>query len=348
MRLDQISVESIIVHEIPHHYSRPGTPAAQPILSDVESPLNQQIKNFFQEKIVKSLDRRALDVEIDSTSESRAPDCIAAILADVDGEQFVSTSQELANILYQSQTGSSPPGLLAVLKLDLGGRPGIAITKLEKDEGTRVNMVTLDTGRTLSVEFIRELMLTGKTRVFKVGVFGVDPETEEIEGRVSDEQQTVAGVHIAYFFLQRFLGCRLTQLPEVMTERYLAAAEQFMNSALPSSEEKASFHLALVADLISQEATLRPEAFAKKQLKTERRAAFVAAIEAAEVPTTAFPKNTSRIEPTLKRMQWTFEGGTTVLSPANQVGDLVTVESLRDGRTKLEVTDHLRDVKGHR
>jgi hypothetical protein len=343
VKIDQITVQSIIVHEIPQHYSRAGAPTPGPILSDVESPLNQEIKDFFQEKITGSLGRTALDVELDPESESRSPELIASLLSDQAGTDFVTSSQELAKILYQSQTGINPTGLLAVLRLDLGSRHGIAITKLEKDEGTRVKMVIINSQQTLSVEFLPELMLTGKTKVFKVGVFALDA-SNTIEGRVCDQQQTSA-VHVAYFFLQRFLGCRLTQLPEVMTEKYFRAGEQFMNTDLATAEEKAKFHLALVADLASQQNTLAPDVFAKANLPTARRASFIAAMEAAEVPTTRFPKDLRRVESTMKRIQWNFEGGAVVLAPANQVGEIVTVETVADGRTQLGVLDHLRNEK---
>jgi hypothetical protein len=343
MRINTITVKSIIVHEIPQHYSRVQSPSAGAILSDVVSPLNTQIKTFFKEKILGSLGRSALDVEVDPSATSRSPQIIASMLSSQTSKEFVAASQELAKVLYDSQSGGNPTGLLAVLQLEIDGRDGIGIAKLEKDEGTRVKMVTIASQQTLSVEFLPELMLTGKTKVFKVGVFALG-ESGRVEGRVCDQQQTNV-VHVAYFFLQRFLGFRLKQLPEVITERFFRAGEQFINADITSSEDKAKFHLALLSELSSNDKTVTPEAFAKSHLPTIHRAPFIAALRSADVPVTVFPKDLRRIESTLKKIQWNFEGGALALAPANQVGGAVTVETVEDGRTQLRILDRLSAEK---
>jgi hypothetical protein len=339
MRIDTIVVNSIIVHEIPLHYLRVASPSAGAILSEIKSPLNQDIKNFFQEKIQGSLARSALDVEEDPAALSRAPQLITSMLSSGGQSNFVALSQELATILYESQSGTNPSGLLAVLQLKINDRPAIGITKLEKDEGTRVQMVTIGSQQTLSVEFLPELMLTGKTKVFKVGVFALD-DLGNIEGLVCDQQQPNA-IHVAYFFLQRFLGCRLKQLPEVMTEGFFRASEQFMNSNLDDSADRAKFHLALIAELSNNQRTITPDVFATTNLSLIHQAPFIAALRSADVPVNRFPKSLQRIESVMKKIQWNFEGGTVVLAPTDQLGEAVIVETIEGGRTQIHVLDRL-------
>ncbi len=52
--LGQVRVEKLIVHEIPKHFVHASMPS-KPVLSEVESPLEQPMKNFFKEKMAKSL-----------------------------------------------------------------------------------------------------------------------------------------------------------------------------------------------------------------------------------------------------------------------------------------------------
>jgi len=167
--LGRIRVEKLIVHEIPRHFVHSATPTA-PQLSDVESPLDQTVKNFFKEKMAASLGTASYEVEFDPSSTSPLPGLIGSLLSRRP-PGFVAASRDMATHLHQSQSGINPEGLLTVIEVRIGTVRGIAILKLEKEEGTRVRRQSLSGGRTLSVDHVRDLMLTGKTRVFKVGLF---------------------------------------------------------------------------------------------------------------------------------------------------------------------------------
>jgi hypothetical protein len=139
-------------------------------------------------------------------------------------------SQQMAMHLHASQTGVNPAGLLVVSSAVVDGNRALAILKLEKESGVRVHEdKTADGRRTLSMEHIRELMLTDRTKVFKVGLFY--PTTGgTVEGLVSDKQRGYQPQNeVADFFLKRFLGCALKQLPPVVTQDFLQATEQFIN-----------------------------------------------------------------------------------------------------------------------
>jgi hypothetical protein len=194
--LGTIHVDGLIVHEVPRHFVHSET-SQGPTLSEVESILDPTVGLFFRERISKTLASTAFEVELDPDAGSPVPTLIAALLAD-QPDDFVDTSQKMAGHLHESQDGVSPAGLLTVIRCTLGDRRAIGIMKLEKEEGTRVRRTTQDGHKTFSVSHIADLMLTGKTRVFKVGLFTrVDGESV-IEGLVCDKQKRL-NTTVAYF-----------------------------------------------------------------------------------------------------------------------------------------------------
>ncbi len=342
--LGQIRVEKLIVHEIPRHFVHAATPTS-PVLSEVESALDQTVKNFFREKMAASLGSAAYEVEFDPQTTSPLPAWITALLAPRP-PSFVATSQEMANHLHQSQTGISPEGLLTVIRATVEGRRAIAILKLEKEEGTRVRRPNVQGHRTLSVDHARDLMLTGKTRVFKVGLFAPE-RSGEVEGLVCDKQKGY-GATVAYFFLERFLGCQLKELPEVTTKRFFEATERFINDDVLEPETKARYQVALAAELGGTRTTVSPQAFANTNLEPDDRTAFMNKVAEAGVTQPSFAKDNSLVRSHLQRIQWSFRSGVAVLASPDNVGREIQLKDLDDGRTRLEVTDQLKDLHGHR
>lgn len=343
--LGQIRVEKLIVHEIPRHFVHAATPTP-PILSEVESPLDQTVKNFFREKMATSLGTAAYEVEFDAQTTSPLPGWIRALLSPRP-PAFVATSREMANHLHQSQTGISPEGLLTVIHARVEGRRAIAILKLEKEQGTRVRRQSVQGRRTLSVDHVRDLMLTGKTRVFKVGLFARGHAAGEVEGLVCDKQKAY-GATVAYFFLERFLGCQLKELPELTTKRFFEATERFINENVLEPETKARYQVALAAELGGTRTTVSPQAFANTNLEPDDRAAFMESVAESGVTQPSFAKDNSLVASHLRRIQWSFQSGVAVLASPDNVGREIQLEDLDDGRTRLEVTDQLRDLHGHR
>ncbi len=343
--LGQLRVDKLIVHELPRHLASGA--GGQPILSDIESPLTQEVKNFFREKIARTLGTEAYDVEFDPDTTSPVPGLVADNLED-SRRDFVVMSQEMARHLYQCQGGVNPEGLLTVVQVRIEDHPGLCILKLEKEEGARVRQQTSDGKTTFSVQHIRDLMLTGKTRVFKIGLFVRRPgDVGTIEGAVCDRQKGY-GTTVANFFLSRFLGCQLKELPEITTKRFFEAAESFINEVVTDPERKAQYEVALVAELNATRASVEPEAFASNNLATEHRQTFMTRLQEAALTAPSFVKDTNLVEPHLRRIQFTFQTGVSVLASPDHIGEQLKVGQEEDGRTRVEITDFLKDMRGRR
>lgn len=341
--LGQFYVDRLIVHDVPQRPS--DDPAVQPHLSEVESPATQDIKNYFRERIIGSLATAAYHVVPDSNTTSPVPQAVFSELADNFGN-FVPDSHLMARHLFECQNLSNSPGLLVVAAGRIEAQPSLALLKLEREQGVRVEEEHIGGQMTFNIEHVRNLMLTDTTKVFKVGLFVLEGEdVGNLEGIVSDKQRGYQPrTEIADFFLAKFLGCQLAEQAEVTTKRFFIAAQEFIND-IPSPERRARYQLALLAELGSNRTTVRVASFASNHLAENDRAAFVQRMDENAIPR-VLDKDTSRIQSQLQKIQMDFESGILVISPQGAFDDHIAIEELEDGDTRVSIRDRLSRVKG--
>jgi hypothetical protein len=344
--LGRLAVERLIVHEVPPRPARGGGP--KPVFSEIDSPLTQELKNYFKERIVGSLTTAAYDVAFDATSGSPVPGLVTGYLGD--GRSFVEKSVAIAQHLYATQTGVNPPGLVIVARVAVGGRRALAILKVEKEEGVRVEQARVEEKRTFNIEHLRDLMLNAKTKVFKIGLFiKPDGDGDTIAGAVSDKQRGyLPKTEVADFFLKRFLGCTLLEAPDVSTKRFFNATEDFINAQVNDPILKARYNIALLAELNDTATLLRPRDFAQRHLELDDRQRYITFLETKDVSTTVVQKDTTLIAGQIQRLQLDSSSGLAVLGSPESFRDHVQMSELDDGRTRVQIEDRLDRVHGKR
>ncbi|MCL5961895.1 MAG: nucleoid-associated protein [Chloroflexi bacterium] len=342
-----LDVRQVIVHEVPIRRADNGT---LPVLSEVASPLTDELRLYIKEKITQSAcSSCAFKVSLDLSSSSPVPQGITRFL-DSDGMDFVTFSQRIADHLFQTQTGVNSKGLITVVDCAIGGMPAVGILKLEREIGVRVEQSNIDGRKTFRIEHIRELMLTQGTKVFKAGVFlHHGPGVEDIDGVVSDHQRgRLPRYEIADFFLKKFLGCQLAEAAEVTTKRFLDAAEDFINDVVSDPLRKGRYQTALLAEMNSNQATLNPKQFANTHLETEDRQLFIDHLKSSQVANEAIDKDLGLIRTRIQRMQMDFETGISITAPGEVFSNKVHLIEQDGGLTKVEFEDRLRNVRGRR
>lgn len=337
MDLGRFFIIDLIVHEIPKRRAS-DQPLGDLDLSEAAAAANDELRNFFKERITDTLTKHGHDVQFDPNQASPVPDLIMSQLDGTGG--FVEMSQEAARHLYLQQNAVQPVGLLTVAIGTLEQRPAIALLKVEKQEGVRVRRDVTDEGKsTLNPEHLRELMLTERTRVFKAGVFYRDQEGI-VQGRVSDEQVR----DLTDFFVGRFLGCRLARRPPVVTRDFLIAAERYIDDHVQDAEAKLRYHRALQTELASHKKTVRPRDFIQEHIDTEHRQPFEAAIAKADVPLETFHKDVSRIrKAALENTQARTARGVKVSAPSETFDSVVEPREL-DGEQVIVIHDRIVKV----
>jgi nucleoid associated protein NdpA len=194
-------------------------------MSEVTSPLDDDLKAYFEKRILDNLKAAAFPVVVDRGIESPTPELVFRQLTDRRTD-FTEISRAIGEHLFESQaTVASSPGLLVVVAGTVDVGPCIALLKLQKQEGVRLERTGARGQETFSVEHLRQLMLTEETRVFKVAVFPAQDLSEvgDVHGIVSDKQRPyVAEKQVADFFLRTFLGCQVRDNPSQSHQHLLS------------------------------------------------------------------------------------------------------------------------------
>jgi 37-kD nucleoid-associated bacterial protein len=316
-------------------------------MSNAPSPLDQDLKDYFQARIVDSLRLAAYPVVADLTRSSPTPALIHDRFINK-AQDFVGMSQALAQHLFDAQQKvRSSPGLLIVSAGTLDSGPCLAILKLQKQEGVNVERTGPKGKETYSVEHLRRLTLTNNTRVFKVALFESDGVVEEadVHALVSDKQRfSSPEKRMADFFLADFLGCRLRDDPAQVTSDYFVRGEKFINERIASPEKRALYHRAWVTDLASQAQTIVPRTFAETHLDEEDRNAFLQFLRDGDVSTTQFRKDTELIASRLQEREYLWASGIRVRGSQEALDAHSEVEV--DGELlQMIISDRLQSVK---
>ena len=335
--LGLLTIKQVAIHEVPQTGSASGA-----ILTDAECDLDDTMRNYFSERLRTSLASAAHDVVPNDAITSVVPSLLRDVL---DGKtSLLAASRDLAGALFLGQTHVNTPGLLATSLVTLGSGQGVAILKLEKETGMRGELQDQEGLRIFTVDMIRNLFFTDKTRVFKAAVFG--KAGSSVEGKVSDQQSSAVSLDVAQFFL-RFLGCKYAIAPETSTRDFFEAAQDFVNEDISEALKKARYEMALLTELTSEHQQVQPRQFAAEYLAEEDRQTFVERLESVGVSPQPFRKDNRLIATKLQKVEYRFASGIKVLLPPGAIDSgTASVENLADGKTRLAVTDSLERMSG--
>lgn len=344
MNVATFTIESLIVHDVPRRLVH-AEKAEEPLLSEVPSALDASLRNFFTERMKRSLSRNHYEVERDPDSTSPVPDLIMELIAiaRADGEDvLVRTSRAMAEHLYSTQTGANSPGLLIVCRGRVDSAAAAAIMKLEREDAVRVSQVQQEGHRTFDVEYLRDLMLGKNTRVFKASLFALADGA--LDGIVSDAQRSDVKIEVANFFLHRFLGCRLKTAPDVATKAFFTASQEYINT-LDDPERQARYEIALIAAMNVPGTTMTAGSVVN-QLDTQDRQPYRNFLRDHDAPTGRFDKDTRLIGAQLRQMVFGFRQSKLRLSgPPEDVQAFVRFNEAEDA-APVEIHDRVKDVRG--
>lgn len=330
-------VDELILHEVPQRVQGGG---AGPILSDVPSTLTDDLRGYFREKILQSLDQ-AVRVVRDPTITTPVPDELLSQFQT--GASMVGPSQSMARHLYSAQTRVNTAGLLILVRGTLDGQSVAVVLKLEKEGAVRVRRQHVSGGQTYQIQHLDDLTLHNRTRVFKTGFFPRFERVPRLGGWVADEQRGYSAPHdVAAFFLSTFLGCKLAEDPQVVTRRFYEAAQRFINERVTAPESKAAYELALMAEMQSQAAQFDPRRFASRHLKGGDAKRFLDFLDETDVAIRVFDKDTKQIDGRIKQMALEMVSGIRVSGPRDEWEQAVDVAEHGNGGARITVDGKIK------
>lgn len=256
----------------------------------------------------------------------------------------IQITQNIAKSLHEVQTAKNPGGILLFIPCHNQRKHGLAILKVEREEGVRIQQNVTEQGKTtFNAQHIKDLLLTSKTKLFKIVLFY--QKDDAIIGFVCDQQQGVIGNReVADFFLTDFLGCKLKEEPHVSTKKFFEAATQFINGETLTDSEKLDVRTHLISELTNNLPTVNIQAFAQRALPSGKTQIFMDAMAMNNIPT-SFSKNTELIADKIKKVKYELECGIKITGTEDAVKNNMNIESCEDGKTKFELVDRIRKVE---
>ncbi|MEW2400331.1 nucleoid-associated protein [Streptomyces sp. NPDC046862] len=340
----QLVVDEAIFHLVPQRKRSDPVPAELK-LSEAVCQLGEDVRGKIQANFRGVLTKHGRPVvEELEVKRSTVPDRIYEYLAQQ--RDLVDVSIDLAELLFESQKGRSPAGLLLVAAARLGGKRALLIVKLEQEGGLRAEDVLVEGKRTFDMSYFADLLMTEHNKIYKAALFCVDgvPEDGPIEGWAADKQ--LAG-KMAQFWLQAFLGCRQKEDPKRLTQKFHEAAVDWVDKRVDDPEKSVDYLMAVLVELRSNTVTLDPTAFAADHLDLYDQDSFLAYLASKDVPTTIFDKDIARVAPRLSELQIGFASGISIVAPVKRVREDIKIDEHSDGTSTVTVKGKITSTRSH-
>jgi hypothetical protein len=168
--LASIKVRHIIFHDVPKtNRGNSGTPT----LADAETILDATRSAMLKDRLIKVLgSKSAYPIEFEPTTTSIVPAEVRQFTTTAfSAAKFVAMSRLLAQHLYDKQDGTISAGLLCVIDVAVSGLPGVALLKLEREQGAELQWKEEAGKKAVHMSVLDNLVLTDGTRLFKSAMF---------------------------------------------------------------------------------------------------------------------------------------------------------------------------------
>ena len=357
--LKSLTVDSLIVHDVPKKFSKnfikgnPDAPPDEVIFSDVPSAFNNDLIRFFHDKISSTIgSSSAFEVEFDiALSDNSTQQAVKDYFNADSTDSFpppetksIRITQDIAKSLHVVQSARNPAGILLFIPCHNQNKHGLAILKVEREDGVRIQRNTTEQGQiTFNAQHIKDLMLTNKTKLFKIVLFYKDGDN--IVGFVCDQQQgVIKNREVANFFLADFLGCKLKEEPHVSTKKFYEAVNAYINSSDLTDSEKVDTRTHLISELTNNVATINTLNFAQNYLPSGKVQNFMDTLVQRKIPS-SFPKDIQLIKESIKKVKYELECGIKIVGTEEAVKNNLSIAPHDDGRTKFELIDRIRKVE---
>ncbi|HEY6389002.1 MAG TPA: nucleoid-associated protein, partial [Candidatus Acidoferrum sp.] len=211
--LAPIVINRAIFHDVPN---RPRNFEGKPTLADLETKLDAKRQHILRSRLTSVLgSKQAYAMRFAAAPITEVPREVRAFTtANKKPEDFVQMSRNLATELFKRHTGATSPGLLCVMYVTSLKKSGIAILKLERQEGMEIKFNGEEGHKTFDLDVLENLILTEDTRLFKSGLFLRNgPNDDDFDLGACDSQ---GPEDVARFWLS-YLGCELAEEPRVIT-----------------------------------------------------------------------------------------------------------------------------------
>lgn len=317
----QLIIEKLIIHDIPKHKNGGnGTPC----YSENESAITDGLRLFFQDKVKAALNSdQAMKVCFQNGTLSSVPNCIMNLLESDD--DFIDSSKNIAMNLFNIQKGCNSAGILLIIKGRIISHQVCVILKLERDNGAQ--LVLDQTTRTFNVEEVRDLMLTSKTKVFKVAlIVRRDNFSVDYDGMLMDYQINIKNKKGTKSFFLDFMGCFPYDDPKIATKNFYNYTRDFIDN-ISDILTRAKYTQDLNSYLQMNQNTISPREFANNYLIcTEHKNQYEQFLSSKNFAFETYTKDNTLIDARVNKILLQFENGISILGSNGSLEGKVSLQ----------------------
>lgn len=335
-------IDKLIIHDVPKH--KKGETGGSPNYSESESTITDGLRLFFQDKIKSALNSdQSFKVCFKEETKSSVPTCINNIISTE--ESFVKQSKDIATNLYNVQMGNNAAGILLILKGKISTHPVCVILKLERDNGAQ--LVLDEKTKTFNVEEVHDLMLTKKTKIFKVALFVCRSKSDtDYDGQLMDYQINPKNKkEISTFFLE-FMGCIPYSDPKIATKRFYELTKGYVDG-ITDPIQRSRYIQDLNSYLHKNQATISPKEFANDYMtESEHKNKYKEYLESNGFEFETYTRDNTLIESHINKIIVEFENGISILGAKGTFDNKVTLtEDEATGECKAEIKSKIKKIK---
>ncbi len=359
MSFENLTIHRIIVHEV--HKRTDDRGIVPPIYGTALVTLDREAMEALRDRINSALGSAARCMELDILrAEAGSSVAIAKDLIDADDALFIQRSRAVADALTNAQARRDLPGGVLVVFTGVAGHPAKRIVGTIKAETHNGFTRRTGAGGAISLQFLKDLLLTPQTKLYKIGLFW-EQDAQAVgalpagwRAFIYDHQISASDkLTAAQYFYEGFLGCGFPETSARRTREFHDYTKDFIQKLDWPQEQKADLHNALVTYLkVDQSATVQVSAFAQTYLPDAgMRDQYTQFMTGREFPQNAIAKDLSDVSSSLKYRKVTFSGDVRIIAPAEKFKELVRMRVI-DGDadehgqipkwTEVIIRDHIR------
>ena len=335
MDFTQIEIERAIVHIV----RKPDEDdIKRPVLTKNEAKLDDESKELFREKLVEHIDhKKAMPVKSKKKSIKNIMNNIKK-LQTLNNESkeykniFIDLSKEIAN--HYSELIDRRNKDCIVMFFEVKNRRNIkhAILIFELHVGVQAKIDIRDGENVIDIDYIRGLVLSQRTRLFKVAYCVFEDDFDAIICDTQSSKDQIA----ANYFIDKFLECEFIRIPAIATREFFRETLGFINS-ISNNELKYKISLHLYSYIHSEEEIIGPKIFVEV-LPRDQKQSYLDYFISKKTPLNSFQKDTSTIENEIKKERIDFDDEITLIAPPKQIKEKVKIEKIDDDERKVNVS----------
>lgn len=340
INIELITFKRAIMHEI---HRKTNQSDATTTLSNNLVPLESEVTNTLKERLNVAFGKRTRCFEMNISNIG--PESFYSCCFDLkykEDKEFISQSQNLADLLAKSQNQKRIPGgyFLFIEGENKKDKTAVYIAiKADLQEALAKDKLTG------AITVLKEVFLSPAQKLYKVGLLiekNIDKPTldpnDNFECFLFDEHFNASDNMPATYFFDDFLGFSESKNSKIVTKRFFDQTSDFINTNFHDMDDRIRLLNAVKTSLIDTTMpTFDPTKFGDEYIKDIDTKNLYASTILTDFPT-SFQKDTTLLESMFRKANMCFPNKIKISGPSNDFDECVSIITQFDDLKSYELS----------